>query len=89
MKPKRAALYCRVSTTDQNADLQQTELCEYCQFRTWEIVEVFTDRMSGSKDRRPALDTMLTDARRGRFDVVVVWRFDRFARGTSHLLRSL
>lgn len=89
MKTKRAAVYCRVSTSDQNPDLQQTELREYCQFRKWEIAEAFTDTMSGAKDRRPALDRMLVDARRGRFDVIVVWRFDRFARSTSHLLRSL
>jgi DNA invertase Pin-like site-specific DNA recombinase len=89
MKTKRAAVYCRVSTSDQNTDLQQAELLDYCQFRKWEIAEAFTDTMSGVKDRRPALDRMLADARRGRFDVVVVWRFDRFARSTSHLLRSL
>jgi DNA invertase Pin-like site-specific DNA recombinase len=89
MKTKRAAIYCRVSTSDQNPDLQQTELREYCAFRKWEIVEPFTDTISGAKDRRPALDRMLADARRGKFEVIVVWRFDRFARSTSHLLRSL
>jgi DNA invertase Pin-like site-specific DNA recombinase len=89
MKSKRVAIYCRVSTSDQNPDLQQNELREYCQFRKWDIVEAFTDTMSGAKDRRPALDKMLAEARRGRFDVIVVWRFDRFARSTSHLLRSL
>lgn len=89
MKPKRAAIYCRVSTSDQNSDLQQNELREYCQFRKWEIMAAFTDTISGTKDRRPALDKMLAAARRGLFDVIVVWRFDRFARSTSHLLRSL
>jgi len=89
MKSKRAALYCRVSTSDQNPDLQQTELKEYCQFRKWEVAELFTDTISGAKDRRPALDRMLAEARRGHFDVIVCWRFDRFARCTSHLLRSL
>jgi len=89
MKPKRAAIYCRISTSDQRPDLQENELREYCQFRKWDIVEAFTDTISGAEDRRPALDRMLAEARRGRFDVIVVWRFDRFARSTSHLLRSL
>src|SRR3974377_2100742 len=89
MKTKRAAVYCRVSTSDQNPDLQQTERREYLQFRKWEIADAFTDTMSGTKDRRPALDRMLAEARRGRFDVIVFWRFDRVARRTSHLLRSL
>lgn len=89
MKPKRVAVYIRVSTGDQNADLQRNELTDYCQFRKWEIVETYDDVMSGAKDKRPALDRLMADARRGKFDVVVVWRFDRFARSTSHLLRAL
>jgi DNA invertase Pin-like site-specific DNA recombinase len=89
MKLKRVALYIRISTGDQNADLQKSELPEYCQFRKWEIVEIYSDTMSGAKDRRPALDRLMADARRGKFDVVAVWRFDRFARSTSHLLRAL
>jgi DNA invertase Pin-like site-specific DNA recombinase len=89
MKPKRAAIYVRVSTGDQNADLQKNELSEYCQWRKMEIVETYSDVMSGAKDRRPALDMLMADARRGKFDVVAVWRFDRFARSTSHLLRAL
>jgi DNA invertase Pin-like site-specific DNA recombinase len=89
MKPKRCAIYIRVSTGDQNADLQRNELPEYCQFRKWDTVEVYSDTMSRAKDRRPALDRLMADARRGKFDVVAVWRFDRFARSTSHLLRAL
>jgi DNA invertase Pin-like site-specific DNA recombinase len=86
---KRVACYIRISTGDQNADLQRNELTEYCQWRKWEIVEIYSDTMSGAKDRRPALDRLMADAKRGRFDVVAVWRFDRFARSTSHLLRAL
>ncbi len=89
MKPKRVAMYVRVSTGDQNADLQKNELTEYCQWRKMEIVETYSDVMSGAKDKRPALDRLMADARRGKFDVVTVWRFDRFARSTSHLLRAL
>jgi len=89
MKPKRVAIYCRVSTADQNPDLQRTEVSEYCQFRKWDVVNVYSDVISGSKDRRPALDRLMADARRGKFDVVAVWKFDRFARSTSHLLKAL
>jgi DNA invertase Pin-like site-specific DNA recombinase len=89
MKIKRVAIYIRISTGDQNADLQRNELTEYAAFRKWEIVEIYSDTMSGAKDRRPALDKLMADARRGKFDVVAVWRFDRFARSTSHLLRAL
>lgn len=89
MKPNRAVLYVRVSTDDQNAEMQVNELTEYAQFRKWETVETFSDKISGAKDKRPALDRLMNDARRGKFDVVAVWRFDRFARSTSHLLRAL
>ena len=89
MKDKRVALYVRVSTGEQNLDLQLTELTDYATFRKWAIVEAYSDKMSGVKDRRPALDRLMADARRGRFDAVAVWRFDRFARSTSHLLRAL
>jgi DNA invertase Pin-like site-specific DNA recombinase len=89
MKSKRVALYVRVSTGEQNADMQVNELTEYAQFRRWETVETYSDKMSGAKDKRPALDRLMADAKRGKFDVVSVWRFDRFARSTSHLLRAL
>lgn len=89
MKPKRVALYVRVSTGEQNADMQVSELTEYAQFRKWQSVETYSDKMSGAKDKRPALDRLMGDAKRGKFDVVAVWRFDRFARSTSHLLRAL
>lgn len=89
MKPKRVGLYVRVSTGEQNADLQMNELTEYAAFRKWDAVETYADKMSGAKDRRPALDRLMADAKRGKFDAVAVWRFDRFARSTSHLLRAL
>src|ERR1700686_3391296 len=89
MKPKRVAIYMRVSTGDQTANLQKDELPEYAQFRKWTVTEVYSDVMSGAKDRRPALDRLMADVRRGKFDVVLVWKFDRFARSTSHLLRAL
>jgi DNA invertase Pin-like site-specific DNA recombinase len=85
----KVAIYTRVSTADQNADLQQTELNEYAAFRKWNVAGVYSDVISGSKDKRPALDRLMADAKRGKFDVVAVWRFDRFARSTRFLLESL
>jgi DNA invertase Pin-like site-specific DNA recombinase len=85
----KVAIYVRVSTADQNADLQQTELNEYASFRKWNVAGVYADTISGAKDKRPALDRLMADAKRGKFDVIAVWRFDRFARSTSHLLRAL
>jgi DNA invertase Pin-like site-specific DNA recombinase len=89
LKPKRAAIYTRISTGEQNADLQTRELPEFCERRGWHLEATYSDVMTGAKDKRPALDRLMADARRGKFDVVAVWRFDRFARSTSHLLRAL
>jgi DNA invertase Pin-like site-specific DNA recombinase len=86
---KRAIIYARVSTGEQNLDMQLKELPEYIQRRGWTLTETYSDKVSGAKDRRPALDRLMADARRRKFDVVVVWKFDRFARSTSHLLKAL
>jgi DNA invertase Pin-like site-specific DNA recombinase len=86
---KRAIIYVRVSTGEQNLDMQLKELPEYIQRRGWELVDTYSDKITGAKDRRPGLDRLMADARKRRFDVVVVWKFDRFARSTSHLLRAL
>jgi DNA invertase Pin-like site-specific DNA recombinase len=87
----RAAIYERVSTLNgQNPDVQTREIEEYCQRRGFEIFSVYLDRgVSGRKDSRPQLNRMMEDAHHRRFDVVVVARFDRFARSVSHLLRAL
>lgn len=70
--------------------MQTRELKEHCQRRGWKIAGEYVDHgFSGAKDSRPALDKLMADAHRRRFDVVVVWRFDRFARSVSHLLRAL
>lgn len=87
----RAALYARVSTQDrgQDPEMQIRELREYCERRKWET-EVFADPgYSGAKVTRPELDRMLQLCRRRHFDVVVVYRFDRFARSTKHLVDAL
>jgi DNA invertase Pin-like site-specific DNA recombinase len=87
----RAALYARISTTNgQSPEMQLRELREYCKRRGWKIAGEYTDEgISGAKDRRPELDKLMADAHRRKFDVVAVWKFDRFARSVSHLLRAL
>src|ERR1700733_7683427 len=88
----KAAIYARVSTTNhgQDVSLQIRELREYCERRGFAIAGEYTDvGISGSKDSRPELNRLMADAHKRRFDVVCVWRFDRFARSVSHLLRAL
>jgi DNA invertase Pin-like site-specific DNA recombinase len=86
----RAALYQRVSTNEQSPAMQARELREFCKRRSWRIVSEFVDEgVSGAKARRPALDKLMADAHKRKFDAVVVWKFDRFARSVSHLLRAL
>ena len=88
----RAAIYARVSTANNGQDprVQTREIEEYCQRRGWEVAGEYVDiGISGTKEKRPELDRLLADAHRRRFDAVVVWRFDRFARSVSHLLRAL
>src|SRR6202158_3351899 len=87
----RAALYARVSTTGNGQDptMQTRELGEFCERRGWTLAEYVDVGISGTKEKRPALDRLMADAHKRRFDVVVVWRFDRFARSVSHLLRAL
>jgi len=88
----RVAIYARVSTLNagQDPSMQTRELGEYCQRRGWEVHDTYVDNgFSGKKDSRPQLNRMMQDAHECRFDVVVVWRFDRFARSVSHLLRAL
>jgi len=88
----RTALYGRVSTTNhgQDVEVQLRELREYCQRRGWTVTSEYVDvGISGSKEKRPELDRLLADAHRRRFDAIVVWKFDRFARSVSHLLRAL
>ena len=88
----RVAIYARVSTSagNQSPEMQLRELREYGQRRGWEVVNEYVDvGISGAKEKRPELDRLMADAHRRRFDAVVVWKFDRFARSVSHLLRAL
>jgi DNA invertase Pin-like site-specific DNA recombinase len=96
----RAAAYVRVSTASkskqgdavnyvQNLDVQERPLQELITQRGSELFRVYSDRASGAKERRPGLDALMADARRGLFDVVIVWRFDRFARSVKQLVLGL
>jgi len=87
---KRIAIYARVSTTDQSTDSQLLDLRRYVSERGWNIFKEYVDEgISGTKDSRPALNKLMNNARKRRFDVVLVWRFDRFARSTKHLILAL
>jgi DNA invertase Pin-like site-specific DNA recombinase len=84
------AIYCRVSTTEQSVEMQRLDLRRYCEQRGLEIFQEYTDEgVSGTKDRRPALDRLMDDARKRLFGAVLCWRFDRFARSTRHLITAL
>jgi DNA invertase Pin-like site-specific DNA recombinase len=96
----RAAIYVRVSTLhrsrrgdvlalEQNPDVQERPLRQLVEQRGWTLHRVYSDRMSGARADRPGLSALLEDARRGAFDVVIVWRFDRFARSVEQLVSSL
>jgi DNA invertase Pin-like site-specific DNA recombinase len=86
---KRAALYLRVSTLDQHPETQLYDLRGLAAQRGFEIVNEYTDRISGAKAKRPGLDQLLADAHRGKFDVVLCWAFDRIARSVRHFLEVL
>ena len=87
----RAAVYARVSTNNgQDPTVQTRELEEYCARRGWKVDGQYIDvGISGAKEKRPELSRLMADAHRRKFDAVMVWKFDRFARSVSHLLRAL
>jgi len=88
----RTAIYARVSTGNnaQDPTMQTREIREYIERRGWQLAGEYVDvGISGTKEKRPELDRLMADAHRRRFDAVIVWKFDRFARSVSHLLRAL
>jgi len=86
----KCAIYCRVSTRDQSVEMQLVQLREYAQRRGWEIAGEYIDEaVSGIKKRRPGLDRLMADCQQRRIDVVLVWKFDRFARSVTHLTQAL
>src|SRR5579862_1373813 len=86
---KRAALYSRISTGDQHLETQLLDLRELAKQRGLGIVREYSDVISGAKAKRPGLDQLMADARRRRFDVVLVAAFDRIARNVRHFLDVL
>src|SRR5579862_7529286 len=86
---KRAVLYTRVSTVDQNLETQLLDLRQMAAQRGLEVLQEYSDKISGVKAKRPGLDQLMIDARRGKFDVVLVWASDRVARSVRHFLEVL
>jgi DNA invertase Pin-like site-specific DNA recombinase len=87
--PPRAAIYCRVSTHDQSPESQLRDLRAYAQSRGFAVTEYTDAGFSGAAQSRPSLDRLMDDARKRKLDIVLCWRFDRFARSTKHLLNAL
>ena len=85
----RAAIYARVSTLDQEPENQLAELRRYVEARSWEACEYVDEGVSGALEHRPALDELVRDAKRRRFDVLVCWRLDRLGRSLKHLVTLL
>jgi DNA invertase Pin-like site-specific DNA recombinase len=87
----RVALYARVSTANghQDPEMQLRELREYCSRRGWQVAHEYVDHLSGSKDSRPALNQLMSDAGQRKIDAVLVWKLDRFARSLKHLINAL
>lgn len=86
----RTALYVRVSTSNQSVEMQRADLLAYCAQRGFTIYREYCDHgISGTKERRPALDELMGDARKRKFDAVIVWDFSRFARSTKYVITAL
>src|ERR1700689_4849874 len=91
MSANRGALYARVSTSNgqQDPEMQLPELREFAEHRGLSVIGEYVDRMTGSKDSRPSLNRLMADASQRRFDVVLVWKLDRFGRSLRHLVNAL
>jgi DNA invertase Pin-like site-specific DNA recombinase len=87
----RVALYARVSTSNsqQDPEMQLRELREFAEHRDFSLAGEYVDRMTGSKDSRPALNRLMSDAGRRKFDAVIVWKLDRFGRSLRHLVNAI
>ena len=87
---RHVAIYERVSTEGQSVEMQEADLKAFCMQRGFTVYRVYSDPgISGTKERRPALDQLMADARKGKFGAVIVWDFSRFARSTKHLITAL
>ena len=88
----RVSIYARVSTTNHGQDvgLQTGDLRQFAEARGWRLADEYVDRVvSGSKDSHPELNRLMADAKRRKFDVVLVWKLDRFGRSLRHLVNAL
>lgn len=86
----KIAIYVRCSTADQSLDVQRSELLAYAESRKWQVIHVYEDHgISGSTENRPQLRQLMKDAQARRFDLVLVWKLDRFARSLKNLLNSI
>lgn len=88
-KGNRVAIYLRVSTSKQCTARQLSDLKEYCQARKLTIHEVYQDKISGAKAKRPGLNKLMSDASKRKIDIVLVHSLDRFGRSIAHIVRSL
>lgn len=87
---KKVAIYGRVSTKEQDPESQLLDLRKYVNLRNWEVYQEYVDHgISGMEKSRPGLDRLMKDVRKRKFDVLLVWKFDRFARSTKHLVTAL
>lgn len=91
MKKQKVALYARISTNEkkQNIETQLKPLKEFTKKRNWKIHQTYTDKASGNQETRPELKKLMEDAAKRKFDIVLVFRFDRFARSTKQLVQAL
>lgn len=80
------AIYCRVSTQEQDAKLQERELSQFCSARGYDVYDVYTDIITGSADSRPALNKLMIDAYNHKFDAILIWKLDRLGRSVQHLV---
>ena len=85
----RTACYVRVSTSEQNSDLQVSELQQYIRARGWQTAGVYEDTMSGAKSSRPGLNRLMADATSRKLDVVLCWKLDRFGRSLRDCLNNI
>lgn len=85
----KIAIYVRVSKEEQHPENQEIELIEYAKNKNFEIFKVYTDKISGSRDSRPALNELMIDARKRYFDAVICWKLDRLGRSLQHLIQII
>lgn len=85
----KVALYVRVSKADQHPENQEIELKQYAMAHNFEIYDIYIDRISGAKDSRPALNDLMTDARKKMFKAVIIWKVDRLGRSVAHMTQVI